>query len=88
MHSQRKEIKADHGPERPALGAFHQSLQPELCVGTPPPPHTHARHCTAGPRYSGTTPPSPPPSPPHGGGGGSRTQKFVYHKWPHRMSLS
>ena len=41
MHSQRKEIKADHGPERPALGAFHQSTQPELCVGTictcPPP---------------------------------------------------
>ena len=34
MHSQRKEIKADHGPERPALGAFHQSLQPELCVRT------------------------------------------------------
>ena len=34
MHSQRREIKADHGPERPALGAFHQSLQPELCVGT------------------------------------------------------
>ena len=34
MHSQRKEIKADHGPERPALGAFHQSLQPKLCVGT------------------------------------------------------
>ena len=26
MHSERKEIKADHGPERPALGAFHQSL--------------------------------------------------------------
>ena len=34
MHSQRTEIKADHGPERPALGAFHQSLQPELCVWT------------------------------------------------------
>ena len=48
MHSQRKEIKADHGPERPALGAFHQSLQPELCVGTictctvtTPPPGMH-----------------------------------------------
>ena len=37
MHSQRKEIKADHGPERPALGAFHQSLQPELRALTPPP---------------------------------------------------
>ena len=42
MHSQRKEIKADHGPERPALGAFHQSRKKidTQKVSPPPPPRS------------------------------------------------
>ena len=43
MHSQRKEIKADHGPERPALGAFHQSRKKIDTQKAPPPPPARGR---------------------------------------------
>ena len=36
MHGQ-KEIKADQGPERPALGAFHQSLESQQSHVSPLP---------------------------------------------------
>ena len=53
MHSQRKEIKADHGPERPALGAF------DLPPPRGPPPLRKQRARSGKGRFAGGPDPGP-----------------------------